>query len=232
MSDTVMTTMVQTSFPGFVSDVPTVPSVLPVVMGDVIFTRWKAFSSRLTEWVTHGKAAHVEQVCCDNHGEVQILAASMAMDRMVCWDLDARIAYFEKEKIDWCRFTPAVPLTFEQRRILHNFIEEAQNTFTYSRGELILQAMDSFKNWICNTPYDSQKAVWFRKLGNIKKTDVICSKTVNIGLVRLEFFPEWAQFWSPSDTLNKIQSSTSWKLAEATPGFFGEVVKVEPIGSK
>jgi len=200
-------------------------TIAPVRVGDVIFTRWKGVSSRVTEWVTHGRAAHQEQISVAGDCPM-VIAASAGMDKMVTWEWEARKAYFERERIDWCRFTPAIPLTPEQRKTLHFFLQEAENTFTYSRGELLLQGLDSLKNWLLNTPYDSYKAVWFRKLGNIRKTDVICSKTVNIGLVRLEFLPVWAQFWSPSDTLNKIKSSTSWRLAEATPGFFGGKVPV------
>lgn len=193
----------------------------PPLLGDVVFTRWKAFDSRLTEWVTHGNAAHEEQICHDE-GEVSVIAASNGMNRMNVWEWESRKSYFARENTDWCRFTPAVPLTPAQRTTLEHYFQEAQNTFHYSKGELLLQAMDSFRNWLFNIPYDSEKAVRFRKWGNIRKTAVICSKIVNLGLVRLEFLPVWSLYWSPSDTLNKLQSSTSWTLAEATPGFFGK----------
>jgi len=196
-------------------------AIPPPMMGDVIFTRWPGWDSKLTEFVTSGMAAHEEQVCADGE-TVFVLSASKAMNRMVVWEWESRKAYFESTKTEWCRFTPAMPLTMEQRHILHNFHQEAQNTYQYSTSELLLQGLDSLHNWLWNIQYDSEKAVWWRKLGNVSKSDVICSKVANIGLVRLGFLPAWAQFWSPSDTLRKVESSTTWVLAEATEGFFGK----------
>jgi hypothetical protein len=193
-------------------------------LGDVIFTRWPGWASRLTEWVTHGRAAHEEMICSDAPN-AETLTASKAMNRIVKWTWESRKAYFASTKTEWCRFTPVNPLTFEQRRALHNFFQEAENTFSYSKGELLLQGLDSFHNWLWNIPYDSDKAVRFRKLGNIRASSVICSKVTNIGLMRIGCLPAWAQYWSPSDTLNKLRSSTSWVLAESTDGFFGKAAK-------
>jgi hypothetical protein len=77
-------------------------------------------------------------------------------------------------------------------------------------------------NWIWNIPYDSEKAVRFRKLGNIRASSVICSKVTNIAMARIGLLPTWSLYWSPSDTLNKLLSSTAWTLAESTDGFFGK----------
>lgn len=196
----------------------TIKTIAPMI-GDIVFTRWAGFDSKLTEWVTSGRAAHEEQVYSDGDC-VKIISASKVMNRIVIWEWESRKAYFRNTKTEWCRFTPANPLTEEQRRILHDVHQEAENTFKYSKAELVLQALDSLNSWLFKLPYDSEKAVKWRKLGNVSKSDVICSKVANIGLVRLGFLPAWAIFWSPSDTLHKLESSTSWVLAEATEGFF------------
>ena len=196
----------------------------PPLLGDVIFTRWPGWDSRLTEWVTHGMAAH-EEMICSGGPNAETLTASKAMNRIVKWTWESRKAYFASTKTEWCRFTPTVGLTASQQFMLTVFFEEAENTFDYSNGELLLQGLDSLKNWLFKTPYDSESAVWFRKLGNIRRSSVICSKVTNIGLMRIGCLPAWAQYWSPADTLNKLRSSTSWTLAESTEGFFGKAAK-------
>lgn len=193
-------------------------------LGDVIFTRWPGWDSRLTEWVTHGRAAHEEMICSDDPN-AETLTASKAMNRIVKWTWESRKDYFSRTSTDWCRFTPVKPLTFEQRRTLHNFFQEAENTFSYSKGELLLQGLDSLHNWLWNIPYDSEKAVRFRKLGNIRASSVICSKVTNIAMARIGLLPSWSLYWSPSDTLNKLLSSTAWTLAESTDWFFGKAAK-------
>ncbi|GEM_PF-6925708 len=185
----------------------------------MIFTRWPEWDSKLTEWITHGLAAHEETIRADG-GAIFTFTASKAFNRMVSWSWESRKHYFAKTKTEWCRYTPTIPLTPEQTKKLEYYFEEAKNTFKYSRGELVLQALDSLHNWLFNVPYDSAKAVRFRKLGDIRKQAVVCSKIVNIGLARLGFLPAWSEYWSPADTLTKLRSSTTWTLAEATAGFF------------
>lgn len=192
---------------------------LPPLVGDIVFTRWQAWDSRATEWITNGRAAHQEQICCDGD-RVAVIAASAAMNRMNIWEWTSRKNYFARTHTDWCRFTPTDPLNNLQRAELRDYFQEAANTYRYSKGELALQALDSFRNWLLNIPYDSVKAVRWRKLGDIDKAKIICSKAGNGGLIILGLLPEWATYWSPSDTLNKVSSSTSWQLAESSSGFF------------
>jgi len=200
------------------------PDATNIYVGDIIFTRWPGFDAKLTTWVTQGHAAHEEQICCTDeyHGVTSVIAASGSMNRMNIWEWESRKHYFERTNTEWCRYTPTTQLTEKQMSILHDFYEEAQNTFKYSKAELMLQGLDSLRNWLFKIPYDSSRAVHFRKMGNIIKSKVICSKVANIGLVRLGLLPEWAEYWSPSDTLNKFRSSTTWKLTEATEGFFSK----------
>jgi len=196
---------------------------LPVTLGDVVFTRWAGFSSRLTEWATNGRAAHQEQICCDG-AEPKVMSASTLLNRMNVWTWESRVAYFEQTKTEWCRFTLTTMLEAHERKTLHNYFEEAKNSFNYSKAELLLQGLDSLRNWIMRIPYDSERAVWFRRAGNVIKSAVICSKIVNIGLIRIKLFPRWAEYWSPSDSLNKIMASGAWKLADASDGFFERTV--------
>lgn len=205
--------------------IPSTP--LPVRLGDLIFTYWPGFVPSITMKITGGGAAHQEQICCD--GDVPMtITASKAMNSMKVWEWGSRKDYFTNTKTEWCRFTAVPGFDAVERMTLHNYFEEARNTYQYSRAELVLQAADSFKNWLTRAPYDSERAVFFRKAGDLIKDSVICSKAANAGLVRVNRLPAWAVYWSPADTLNKVMSSTSWRLAEATPKFFKDSVVKPP----
>lgn len=208
--------------------IPRIP--LPVLLGDVVFTHWPGFSAKLTMWVTNGGAAHQEQIS-DDGAVPKVLSASTFLNSMREWKLDDRLDYFKRTKTEWARFTPVPAFTEEQRDTLCHYFGEAFNSYIYSRGELGLQAVDAVKNWLFRIPYDSARAVTFRRWGNLSRGSVICSKLVNQALVRVGMLPEWSQFWSPADTLNKLISSTSWAIAEATDGFFEPTIAVREDAS-
>lgn len=198
---------------------------LPVRLGDVVFTHWPGFSAKLTMWITNGGAAHQEQISDD--GEVpKVLSASPFLNSMREWKLDDRQEYFKRTNTEWARFTPVPAFTAEQRDSLRHYFGEAFNTLKYSKGELGLQALDAFKNWLLRIPYDSARAVTFRRLGRLSGGAVVCSKLVNQSLVRVGKLPEWSEYWSPADSLNKLISSPTWVIAEATDGFFDPSVAV------
>lgn len=197
--------------------IPEIP--LPVLLGDVIFTRWPSFMATVTVKVTGGLAAHQEQICEDG-ARPKTLTADRTLNRMSTWTWASRKDYFRRTRTEWCRWTPQTPFDAAQREVLEFYFQEAANSFNYSKVELLLQGVDALRNWIRRIPYDSEDAVRYRKLGDLVKSGVICSKIGNLGLIRVESLPEWAEYWNPSDSLNKLSSSSSWLLAEATDGFF------------
>jgi hypothetical protein len=188
-------------------------------LGDLIFTRWAGLSSRLTQWVTSGKAAHVEQIC-DDGPTPKVSTASKALNAIKVWTWHTRKSYFASTKTAWCRYSLKRPLTRAERDSLLEYFEEAGNTFSYSSSELLLQGLDALKNWVTRTPYDDPKAVWFRRAGNWAKSAVICSKHSATGLIRLGLLPAHAEFWSPADLLRYVSKSQEWIFEESVDGFF------------
>jgi len=203
-------------------------SAQPPTVGDFIFTRWPGFDSRLTEKLTGGLSAHVEQIKRTEPLPVQVIAASRILNRMNTWTWDSRKYYFLRTGTAWARYTLKAQLTDRQIEVLRNYFEEAENSFNYSKGELLLQALDGVKNWLTKTPYDSPKAVAFRKAGNWIKHGVICSHVAALGFIRLGILPAHAEFWSPADLLKYVKASGLWELAEQTAEFDGGTPRLPP----
>jgi len=200
----------------------------PPAVGDLIFTRWPGFDSRLTEKLTGGIGAHVEQIKRTEPLPVQVIAASKIMNRMNTWTWDSRKVYFARTGTAWARYTLKNPLTPDQTETLLAYFEEAENGFNYSKGELLLQALDGIKNWVTKTPYSSPSAVTFRRAGNWIKHGVICSHVAALGLVRIGILPAHAEFWSPADLLKWIKASGRWDMAEQTEEFDGGRPQLPP----
>jgi len=89
----------------------------------------------------------------------------------------------------------------------------------YSRLELPLQLFDGLLSKVCGSSVYGWDAIVFRKLGDLWKTGVICSKTANRPLVKAGIFPERLSYGSPDDSYDFVTTSLDWRISSQSPGW-------------
>jgi len=165
---------------------------------DFLFTRFPGFRGRVTTALTwHGPAAHVGRFYLSNI----TIEACRAKDSMVTWPWESRKLYFARTQTEWCivgyrepfAILPAVAL-----RLKAHFDEQLA-TWKYSDGELVLQALDTFHNWLFRRPIVGPESVHWRKLGDWLPGRNICSKASIEPEVEEGLLPKWLLYGSPND---------------------------------
>jgi hypothetical protein len=185
--------------------------------GDVLFTRGTSFFNRATCYLT-GPAAH-QATCYDSDF---IEEADADQDRIVKRLLNPILDNAKKTGREWILFHWVEAPSPEKIDLMRKAMDEAELFERYSYIELPLQILDSVIARLRGKPRFGLDTVIFRRLGNIWKDGVICSKTSNNVLIKGGLIPEDSglQYASPSDTYRYLIRCDQCVVLECSEGWF------------
>ena len=185
--------------------------------GDVAFSRTTGWVSRVTCNITDGPASHQfsfrspDYIVEMDSGHNGIVTTSWNGKKK--WMLENGAEYLVVHRI--------APLTDDERGKLECLFDWQDKKYKYSFAELGLQAMDYGRVKTRHIDRLSNVAIYWRKLGDIKKNWVICSKESNESMVMIHSAPSWAVYWSPNDSLCYFQKQNGlFEIVEVSNGFF------------
>lgn len=196
--------------------------------GDVLFTRASGLASRVTCWFT-GMASH-QATFFDS---TAIVEAKIETGRIEKVPWASRCSAMEIAHTEWIIFHWVFPpLSHWRRAAVQRDLDESVRFEKYSALELPLQGLDVLLNrWALRRPRQGLDAAVFRRMGDLWKNGVICSKTSNRSLIRNGFISgdSGLEYGSPSDTYRylshqALQINATVKVAAHTPGWFRHAV--------
>lgn len=194
----------------FVSDLPVRPDT-----GDVLFTRSRAWVSRVTCWFT-GPASH-QATAYDGRYLVEAQAETGRIAKVAWTDKFGSMA---ADGTEWIIFHWTVPpVTPRLRCMVQCDLIEAIDFERYSYLELPLQGLDSLINRVFRRrPRQGYDAYVFRRIGSIWENGVICSKTSNRALIKNGFVPASSglEYGNPSDTYRWLKAAAARSSADVS----------------
>lgn len=195
---------------------------------DVLFTRSAGWMSEITCRLT-GMASHQ----ATSYDATWLVEASIDSGRIekVLWS--EKWGSMQAHGTEWSLFRWLKPTMSRcERYTIQRSLDESIQFERYSKTELILQGADSLlNNVILGRPRQGYDAFVFRKLGDIWKNGVICSKTSNRALIAGDCIPKSSglEYGSPGDTYRwithqAILPARCIALLAHSPGWFRHVV--------
>ena len=186
-----------------------ITGILPLVLqtGDILLTHCEStFLGRLTLRLSGGPCTH-QALAYDSS---TIVEAGRAIGKLQWVELGNWIAAgaADKPATEWAIYRRRMPFTSEQIALIQKCLDEELTWNRYSVAELVLQASDDVLARLLNRPRLGLDVVVFRRLGNVWKNGVICSKAANWPLIKVGALPEYEQYAAPSDTWAYITAPT------------------------
>lgn len=199
--------------------------------GSLLFTRNTTFGSRMIRFFqgigsVPALASHQAGFITQANGfEARVKLGVVAFT----WDRKKKSILHEHQG-EYCVLSPKVPLTDTEMFKFNEYVNQVF-TWKYSVLELPLQLADLFLSWITlrrksfglSTKafrFMSKHPVVFRKLGDLWKEGVICSKTANWPLIKVGKLPKILEYASPDETYRYCLESKDWNIEETSENWF------------
>ena len=187
---------------------------VPQCNDDLITTNDGDFG-RITKWASRSRgeeetlATHVGKFL-DEETTVEAFLHTKVVGKHV-WKV--RQAEMLVSGHEWCILTLIKPLAQFSLSQARKYIIQSIG-WTYSKLELIL----CFADGICGK-FAGKSVIFFRKLGDIIRNSVICSKTSNRVDIKLNLLPKYMEYADPDETYDYKIKSGKYRIAACSSGW-------------
>lgn len=183
--------------------------------GCTLFTRGNSPLNKITVWTTTGKN---ERPTLATHQGIFISSTDMVeatYDGVMKQYWPDEKARLYRTGVEWAIVRIRKPLTTEAEKWIQSAALE-EIGWKYSRVELVLCFLDGM--WEKAT---GRETVYWRKLGDLWRNRVICSKTANRPLIKAGVLPKIAEYYTPDDTWDyMIKHTETFEVCDYTARWY------------